>query len=203
MGSKYGTFTLKWSIPKWIAEFIKSHQKASDSARVVHGTSVQTLSLIDIANVKFHESGAIIIVNQIITTSAPNRPNPKLVLPYFAEKQCICPVKTLSSYITRMAEFRSLTNTNMLILTSKKPHHNASAQSISRWVKATLAWSGVDVSVFSAHSTRHAATSAARRAGSPSRWSSAPRTGPEGPCALLNSITYRYLILQKTEPLRR
>jgi site-specific recombinase XerD len=129
------------------------------------GQRVQTLSLIDICNVKFHESGAIIIVDQIIKTSAPNRPNPKLVLPYFAEKQCICPVKTLSSYISRMAKLRCLPNSNKLILTSKKPHRNASPQSISRWIKATLARSGVDVSVFSAHSTRHASTSAARRAG--------------------------------------
>ncbi|KAI8440715.1 hypothetical protein MSG28_009058 [Choristoneura fumiferana] len=47
----------------------------------------------------------------------------------------------------------------------KRPHRDATAQSISRWIKQVLAKSGVDVSIFSAHSTRHAATSTAAAAG--------------------------------------
>ncbi|PZC73632.1 hypothetical protein B5X24_HaOG209006 [Helicoverpa armigera] len=43
--------------------------------------------------------------------------------------------------------------------------YNMSTQTLSRWIKDTLSLSGVDVSIFSAHSTRHAATSRARRAG--------------------------------------
>lgn len=51
-------------------------------------------------------------------------------------------------------------NIDNLLLTYKKPHKRASSQSISRWINLTMAESGVDVSVFSAHSTRHASTSA-------------------------------------------
>ncbi|KAI8428154.1 hypothetical protein MSG28_002401 [Choristoneura fumiferana] len=54
---------------------------------------------------------------------------------------------------------------NRLILTTKNPIHAASSQTIGRWLKQTLASSGIDTGVFSGHSTRHAATSAARRAG--------------------------------------
>lgn len=129
------------------------------------GQRVQTLSLIDVRNITFNETGASITIDSIIKTTAPNRKNPKLVIPYFTTKQSICPAKTLHTYINMMNAFRSLPNTEKLILTSKKPNHNASAQSISRWIKGVLSDSGVDVTVYSAHSTRHAATSAARRAG--------------------------------------
>lgn len=129
------------------------------------GHRVQTLSVIKVNNITINDTGANIIVDSIIKTSGPNRTNPKLVLPHFVEKPTICPAKTLSSYLTRMEQFRTFPNTEKLILTTTQPHRNASAQSISRWIKLVLRDSGVDVSVFSAHSTRHAATSAACRAG--------------------------------------
>ncbi|KOB68161.1 hypothetical protein OBRU01_18711 [Operophtera brumata] len=56
-------------------------------------------------------------------------------------------------------------STDHLLITVKRPHRGATAQSISRWIKQTLCASGIDVAVFGAHSARHAATSAARAAG--------------------------------------
>ena len=52
-----------------------------------------------------------------------------------------------------------------LILTSKKPFDVAKSQTISRWIKETLQECGVDINIYTAHSTRHAATSAAYRKG--------------------------------------
>ncbi|KAJ8910169.1 hypothetical protein NQ315_006017 [Exocentrus adspersus] len=46
-----------------------------------------------------------------------------------------------------------------------KPFHAVSSQSVSRWIKNTLTRSGINTEVFSAHSTRHAATSSAKRRG--------------------------------------
>lgn len=46
-----------------------------------------------------------------------------------------------------------------LLLTFKRPCKAPTSQSISRWIKGVLETSGVDVSVFSLHSTQHAATS--------------------------------------------
>lgn len=58
--------------------------------------------------------------------------------------------------------------------TYKPPHKPATSQIISRWIKSALSESGIEITVFSAHSVRHAATSAA------SAWtpSTAPRAGP-------------------------
>lgn len=59
----------------------------------------------------------------------------------------------------------SIRSNDNVILTFRRPYHVASSQTISRWIKQTLTASGIDTNVFSGHSTRHASTSAAHRAG--------------------------------------
>lgn len=129
------------------------------------GQRVQTLSLINLSDIHTENSRIVIMINDIIKTSAPNRHNPRLVLPFFKDKASICPALALSSYIEKTSQFRNLPDTDKLVLTVKKPIHNANSQTLSRWIKQTLCSSGVDVRVFTAHSTRHASTSAANRSG--------------------------------------
>lgn len=50
---------------------------------------------------------------------------------------------------------------NRLFITTKKPFKPICSQTISHWLKKTLEKSGVDITIFIAHSTRHAATSGA------------------------------------------
>lgn len=128
------------------------------------GHRVQTLSLIDVNNIVIAESGIRIAIHNLIKTSAPGREQPILFLPYFDENKSICPATTLQDYLYMTRELRP-TDAKFLMLTIKKPHKVATTQSLSRWIKQTLAESGVDVSIFSAHSTRHASTSAAKAAG--------------------------------------
>ena len=52
-----------------------------------------------------------------------------------------------------------------LFLSVLAPHNPVSSSTIAKWIKQTLQASGVDVSTFSAHSTRGAATTAAALAG--------------------------------------
>lgn len=125
---------------------------------------VQTLSLIRIKNIHFCPNGAKIIISDIIKTSAAGREQPILVLPYFEEKPELCSATALRDYLA-MTTDRRPQNSEHLLITMKRPHRDATAQSISRWIKQVLAESGVDVSTFSAHSTRHAATSTAAAAG--------------------------------------
>lgn len=125
---------------------------------------VQTLSLIKLDNIIINPSEVKIVISDIIKTSGPGRDQPILILPYFNENRRICPATTLQNYLELTKNLRPV-GSNNLLLTWKRPHRTASAQSISRWIKQVLADSGVDVSVFSAHSTRHASTSAASSAG--------------------------------------
>lgn len=128
------------------------------------GHRVQTFSLIKVNNIKIGKDGVNIIIADIIKTSAPGRDQPVLCLPYFTENNSICPATTLKDYLTITKHLR-IGGSQNLLLTFKSPHKPATTQSISRWIKQVLASSGVDTSTFSAHSTRHASTSAAKAAG--------------------------------------
>lgn len=125
---------------------------------------VQTLSLIKIENINICSNGINIAIKDIIKTSAAGREQPTLYLPYFQENPRICPATTLKDYLNVTNDDRPANVSNLLI-TMKRPYKSATAQSISRWIKQALAESGVDVAAFSAHSTRHASTSAAAAAG--------------------------------------
>lgn len=127
------------------------------------GHRVQTFSLIKVKNIHFTSNEINIFIPDIIKTSAPGRESPVLSLPYFTENPKVCPAKTIQDYIERTRD-RPISVSNLLI-TYKKPYKAATTQSISRWIKQVLSESGVDTSVFSAHSTRHASTSAAASAG--------------------------------------
>lgn len=124
----------------------------------------QTFSLIKVNNIKISHSGVKIIIADVLKTSAVGREQPILFLPYFEENKAICPATVLKDYLVKTKHIRSETSQNLL-LTYKRPHKPATTQTISRWIKQTLAECGVDVTMFSAHSTRHASTSAARSAG--------------------------------------
>lgn len=128
---------------------------------------VQTLSIIRSSNIKITNTGIEIVIDDMIKTSAAGRPQPHLVIPFFNNKRQICPAHTLISYMEKTKLFRENANTDRLILTTKKPYHNATTSTISRWIKQTLHESGVDTNIYSAHSARHAATSAADRRGVP------------------------------------
>ena len=52
-----------------------------------------------------------------------------------------------------------------LFLSLKKPIVSISSQTIGKWIKKVLFMSGIDIKVFSGHSTRHAATSNAFASG--------------------------------------
>lgn len=128
------------------------------------GHRVQTIANIEICNIeKFADHLQIKIVKRI-KTSGPNRSQPTILLPFFHTDPKICVAKTLLYYSSITKELRASDCQNLFIA-FKKPHKAVSTQTISRWIKITLDKCGLDTNLFTAHSTRHAATSAAARKG--------------------------------------
>lgn len=123
---------------------------------------MQTISKIVMQNIVFSEDEILIKITDLIKTSRPGTAQPVLHLPYFKEKPQICPAGTLMAYIERT---NSVRKSEKLFISFRKPYNYVTAQSLGRWVKCTLRDSGVDVSVFSSHSTRHASTSLAYKQG--------------------------------------
>lgn len=123
---------------------------------------MQTLSKIQLRNIIRFEDRIEIKISLPIKTSGLNRKQPVLIFPYFKENPKLCVASILEYYIEATKTFRV---DDTLIHTYQRPYHPASAQTISRWVKEILSKSGVDTSIFSSHSVRHATTSTAFRSG--------------------------------------
>lgn len=139
-------------------------QKLVTLLALTSASRVQTISKITLKNIVFKQDKIEIKIEERIKTSGPNKSQPFLVFPFFLDKPELCVAKTLEYYISITKPFRK-DDMGYLILTNKKPFHPASTQSISRWIKEVLQKSGIDTSIFTSHSVRHASTSAACRAG--------------------------------------
>jgi len=125
---------------------------------------LQTLCAIRLSNITVGATGVNIIITDILKTTKPGNPNPILFLPFLSSKPELCVASIFICYIKRTESLRSMATDNVLI-SYTKPFKSVSTQTMSRWLKAVLKQSGIDTSVFSAHSTRRASTSAAARNG--------------------------------------
>ncbi|XP_018576400.1 uncharacterized protein LOC108914952 [Anoplophora glabripennis] len=151
------------SLPRDL-NLLQSSQKLSTLLALITGGRLQTISLIRISNITEDNQEIQINITDQIKTSAINREQPTLHIPFFTEKPNLCVATTLKNYIELTSKLRT-PDQDFIFLTVRKPHTVANKQTISRWVKQTLSAAGVDTSKFRPHSTRHASTSAALRHG--------------------------------------
>lgn len=119
---------------------------------------VQTLSLIKIKNISSSPNGVEIRVTDQIKTSRVGTPLPMFFLPFFNSRKTACVASVLIFYLSKTKVLRG--SIDNLFITIKKPHKAASSQTISRWIKQCLLLASIDKK-YTAHSTRHAATSSA------------------------------------------
>lgn len=138
-------------------------QKLVTLLALVTAHRVQTLTLISIDNIKTYDDKITISITKLIKTSGPERESPLLVLPFFRNKPEICPAQCLLDYLNKTVDIRH--SVRDLFVTFKRPHKKATSQSLSRWIKVMLNEGGIDTSIFTSHSTRHAAVSTAHKLG--------------------------------------
>ncbi|XP_050296332.1 uncharacterized protein LOC126736145 [Anthonomus grandis grandis] len=127
------------------------------------GQRIQTLFSIELSNIEISNNQINIKIPSRLKTSSYNRHQPILIIPFFDSDPNVCVAKTMISYLERTRVLRG--SCQQLFITFKKPYHRATRQTLGRWLKCIMKSSGIDTNTFSAHSTRHAATSAAARKG--------------------------------------
>lgn len=71
----------------------------------------------------------------------------------YQEDRKMCIIEHLKQYIKETADLR---NSDQLIISNQNLHAAVSSDTIARWIRTVLLQSGVDMSVYSAHSTRAA-----------------------------------------------
>ena len=145
---------------------------------LISGKRAHTIAYILPRDSIVSESSVTFHIKHIIKTSKPGKPVPVIQLSAYPEDDRICVLQALRQYLLRTSNFRG--GNQYLFVSINRPHRNVSPQTISRWLKGVLHLSGIDTSIYKAHSTRAASTSAAFRSGmaidtilSTAGWSSA------------------------------
>ena len=127
---------------------------------LVTGARGQTLHVLDIKNMVQGDSFFTFEVAELIKTSKPGQAQPKIHLQAYTEDNRLCVVTCLSEYLERTKLLRP-DSTTRLFLSYTKPHRPVSRDTISRWVRTTMAAAGLDTNLYKPHSTRAASSSAA------------------------------------------
>lgn len=131
---------------------------------LISSQRAQTLSLIRRNNIHFGADSVIIKIADRIKTTRANKEQPIISIDYFKDKPELCVASLLRFYIDKTAQLIA-SDVEFLFVSFRMPYKPITSQTISRWVKQTMKEGGVDTDIFSAHSTRHASSSAAARAG--------------------------------------
>ena len=124
------------------------------------------LVALDITFRAYQENGVRFIIPGLTKTRRSGPPK-EAFYASFPEEVAICAVKTLKEYELRTVGFRpkDITVPTPLFLAVRRPHNPVKPATIGHWLKKVMELSGIDTSIFSAHSTRGALTSKASVAG--------------------------------------
>ena len=173
-----GIYNLKPSLPKYnntwdvrlVLEFLKTLSTNDISLRLlsiklasllalVTGQHCQTLTSINVDDIVLDSDSVKIRINTLLKQTKPGSHLSELYIEKFSPDENLCVVRTLSAYVQKRTQ--SVQKNKELFLITQKPHKPASKSTVASWIKLALKLSGVDMSVYSAHSTRGVSTSAA------------------------------------------
>ncbi|XP_061170177.1 uncharacterized protein LOC133179433 [Saccostrea echinata] len=130
---------------------------------VLSGQRVQTLAMLSITNMCLTTDSVQFYIDQLLKQSRPGKHLGILRFQKYHEEN-VCIIKHLNMYVDKTKHLR---DTDNLLVSYQKPHGAVTPETISRWIKSVLAASGIDTTVYSAHSTRAASTSSAVAQGCP------------------------------------
>ena len=134
-------------------------RKLSTLISLLTGHRGQSIHLLDLQDIECSDSSLVIRFGTTLKQTRPGQHAQEVVVPAF-KTPGLCVVATYRSYLSKTQAKRSK-GTTRLFISSIKPHKAVSRDTVSNWIRATLVASGVDMRVFSSHSTRAASTSAA------------------------------------------
>ena len=126
---------------------------------LLSGQRGQVLWLLDLRNITWSKTDIRCTFGDLLKTSAPNRHQDELVFGSFPGDKSLCVVHYLRHYKKRTCALRG--SETKPFISWKAPHSGVSRDTIRRWTKMGLKTAGIDMSRFTAHSTRSASTSKA------------------------------------------
>ena len=127
---------------------------------LLSGQRRQTLHTLSIDCMQISSDKCVFFINSLLKTSRPGKHLACLEFQAYAPDVSLCIVKHLQHYLKRTDVLRG--DVKQLFVSYTKPHKAVSPDTVSRWIKTTLAGAGIDTSKHGAHSTRSASTSVAK-----------------------------------------
>ena len=124
---------------------------------ILSGQRSQTLSVLSINSLHQESHRCIFIINSLLKQSRPNFHQQPLEFLQYPDDCRLCVVHHLAEYLKRTVSLRG--GEKKLFISYVSPHKAVTSATISRWVCCVLKSAGINMKMFSAHSTRSAATS--------------------------------------------
>lgn len=125
----------------------------------------QSLQLLSLDNMSLKESSVTFQLSELIKQNRPGNTGFRIHIKAYPPDRRLCVVNYIKHYIARTKDLRG--NEQRLFISFRKPHARITSQTVSRWIKDVMDDAGIDTTLYKAHSTRAAATSAADRADLP------------------------------------
>ena len=122
------------------------------------GQRCQTLHVLNVSDIMLSKNHVRIKVKELLKHTRPGKHLNLLTIRGYAPDRRLCLITLMQEYLNRTQPLRTH---DKLIQSFIRPHGPVTASTIGRWIKTVLLFSGVDTRVFSAHSTRGAASSKA------------------------------------------
>ena len=126
---------------------------------LLSGQRCQTLHLMRTSNITVTQNYVKIRIFDMLKQTRPGHHLNEICIKAYAPDRRICVVTVLHEYLKRTATLRK---NDYLFISYVPPHKHVSKSTIGRWIKTILIKSGIDVSIFTPHSTRAAATTGAK-----------------------------------------
>lgn len=172
-------FNLRPSFPKnnviWDVNFVIRHLKTlspttSLSLRnlskkllmlmlILAGQRGQSIHLLDISNMTLTHSHVSFRIAELTKTSRPSAHVPELHFQAYTPDKRVCIITVLRIFLSRTEHLRK--QEQRLFITTRPPYKAASRDTIRRWTRDILTDAGIDMNIFSPHSTRSASASKA------------------------------------------
>ena len=118
----------------------------------------EILSVMGIRNTTIEEIFLVIRIGDKLKTTSIKFHVGEIKFPVY-ENANVCPVKLFKQYIDVTKSLRG--SITCLFITTSKPYRPASKDTLARWIKSVLHDAGIDMTIFTPHSTRSASTSKA------------------------------------------
>lgn len=126
---------------------------------LLSGQRCQTLLVLDIRNMNITSSKVVFTIGDLLKTSGPRTHLSQISFKAYAPDRRLCVHRTLTNYLERTLEKRGTVTS--LFLATNSFGKQASRDTLRRWTRDIMKDAGINLSIFSPHSTRSASSSKA------------------------------------------